>query len=315
MHQELEQAATEEKREEPDKNAREVDDSEEDNDSSWQSAEYAMTCIEIPLREAVDGPDGKEWKKAIYQEDRSLIENQVWEIVERPKNKKVIGTRIVLRNKIGGDGEVERRKARVVAKGFTQVQGVDYNESFSPVARLSSLRVLVAISATRKLKITQLDVTTAFLYGEIDTETYIEAPELLEETLEEMSRRDTDPAIRKAATEQLGKLRSGDQVCKLNRAIYGLKQAGRQWHEKLSSVLQKAGLQPTISDPCMYTNEEKTIVVLTYIDDLLVMTEKPEDEKTIVGVLASNFKIKDLGEMKFCLGIQVTRILMLNDPN
>ena len=115
---------------------------------AYEDAEFAMICTEIPFKEAINGPDNNEWRKAIYDETRSMIENNVWEIVSRPGDKKVIGFRTVLRNKIGSDGAIKRRKAKIVARGFTQVQGVDFDESFFPVARLSSLRILVAISET-----------------------------------------------------------------------------------------------------------------------------------------------------------------------
>lgn len=278
-----------------------------EDDSQWHDIEFAFSCSEIPLSEAISGPEQEEWKKAIAAETRSMLENNAWEIVDRPTDRKVIGSRTVLRNKYRSDGTLERRKARIVAKGFNQIPGIDFYESYSPVGRLSSLRLLFALSAKHHLAVTQLDVTTAYLYGDIDTETYMDLPELLLDSLDIISKMDPDPLIRDKAAKMLAKVRKGNQACRLIRAIYGLKQAGRQWHSTLTSTFKEAGLRPTHSDPCLFTDESKRIFVLVYVDDLLIATKDKKLEKHPIALLSQRFKIKNLGQPSYCLGIEIKK--------
>lgn len=135
---------------------------------------------------------------AVYEEMKCLVTHDTWEIVEKPADAKVIGSRIVLRDKHGSDGQLERRKARLVVRGFSQRPGIDFQETFAPVARLDSFRLLVALSARLDLTISQLDVTIVYLNSDIDTEIYRAKPPLLEEMLRRMIKeeRDTDLAVR-----------------------------------------------------------------------------------------------------------------------
>lgn len=119
----------------------------------------------------------------IGSEIRNLIENDTWKIVNRPTDRKVIGSRIVLRNKYGTDGSLERRKARVVARGFSQCPGIDFDETFAPVARLSSIRIATAIASEYNMIIRQFDVTAAYFNGHLDEEIFMEIPEMTEEAL------------------------------------------------------------------------------------------------------------------------------------
>ena len=291
----------------PEKNEQPSRAEDTNEDCGWLDANLAMTCTEIPLRAALNSPERNEWMEAILLETRSLLENDAWDITTRPTDRKVIGSRTVLRNKLKSDGTLERRKARIVAKGYNQIPGVDFCESFSPVARLGSLRILMALAAKHNLKVTQLDVTTAFLYGDIDQETYMELPEEFEQTLNTIALRETDPEIQKRSLGMLRQLRKGNQVCKLKRAIYGLKQAGRQWHCKLSEVLLTAGFSPTNCDACIFTDNKKKTFILVYVDDLLIATNDKDREKLVLKTLSEHFKVKNLGEAKFCLGIEINR--------
>lgn len=156
-------------------------ESSSDDEVEWHESGYALLASEISVSQVITGPDATEWKNAIYDEMKSLVANDTWELVEKPENGNVVGCRTVLRNKYKADGELEKRKARVVARGFSQRPGIDFQDIFAPVARLGSLRMLVALSAQLGMSISQLDITSAYLHGNMDVDVYMEAQELLKE--------------------------------------------------------------------------------------------------------------------------------------
>lgn len=184
--------------------------------------------------------------------------------MDKPPQEKVIGCRTVLRHKYKPDGSLDRHKTRVVAKGFAQRPGIDFFETFAPTARLSSLRLLMAIAVEYDLQVHQLDVTTAYLNGNMDTEIFMDKPELLSEMLERIVEEENDGELTSKAKVMLKDLSRGNKVCKLRRALYGLRQAGRQWYAKLSEAFKEMGLVPTSADPCVYLDSKtkgKTIVL------------------------------------------------------
>jgi hypothetical protein len=143
-----------------------------------------------------------------------IEKNGTWELVPRPKNKNVIGTKWVFRNKLNEDGQVTRNKARLVCKGYAQIEGINFEETFAPVARMEAICLLLAYACSKNVKVYQMDVKSTFLNGELEEEVYIEQPEgfqLSENT---------------------------DYVCKLKKALYGLKQAPRAWYSRLDKYLQ-----------------------------------------------------------------------------
>lgn len=131
----------------------------------------------------MSGHDTEEWLNAMTNEVLSIIKNDTWKLVERPENKTIIGSRFVLRNKLNTDGSILKRKARLVAQGFLQKPGVHFNETFSPVARLSSVRMVIAAAVKLNMKIQQFDVSTAYLNGELEEETFMEPPKYLKQVL------------------------------------------------------------------------------------------------------------------------------------
>ena len=143
-----------------------LDDSSNEDSSTWEDAQLVMSAIEIPYHQAITGPEKAEWHDAIYAEIRSLIINDTFDIVPRPKDAKDIKCRTVLRNKYNASRYLDRRKARVVAKGYTQHYGVDFLETFAPVARFDSFRLLMALAAKFSLSVSQLDVGTAYREGD-----------------------------------------------------------------------------------------------------------------------------------------------------
>jgi hypothetical protein len=218
----------------------------------------------------------------MVEEYASIMKNDVWEVVPRPEGKSVIGSKWIYKIKHVADGSVEKFKARFVAKGFSQKEGVDYDETFAPVARYTSIRAVISIAAEMGWKIHQMDVKTTFLNGIIEEEVYIEQPEGFE-----VQGRDS-------------------HVCRLKRALYGLKQAPRAWYSRIDNYLQGMGFTKSEADSNLYyiiVGGEPLILVL-YVDDLFLTGS----EKLIAECkrdLASEYEMKDLGLMHYFLGLEV----------
>ena len=214
---------------------------------------------------------------------RSLVENDVWELVQPPVNRKIVGSKWVFKVKRDGDGRVERYKARLVAQGYTQQRGADYDETFSPVVRMESLRTVIGLAARNGLKLHQLDVTTAFLNGRLQEEVYMYQPE--------------------------GFVAQGQEhlVCKLNRSLYGLKQSPRCWNSTLDNYLKKIGFLQSVSDPCVYISAlgKELAVVGVYVDDIVVACQSDEQLVRIYKDICQKFAMKDLGKLHHFLGIRV----------
>lgn len=224
------------------------------------------------------------WIQAMQTELKALQENNTWTMVSLPRGHKPIGCKWVFKIKYHSDGTVERYKARLVAKGYTQREGIDYTETFTPVAKLTTVRCLLATAAIRNWSLHQLDVQNAFLHGELSEEVYMQPP----------------PGFR----------RQGEQlVCRLNKSLYGLKQASRSWFQKFSSSIHDAGFEQSKADYSLFTKVcgNSFTAILLYVDDMIIAGN---DEEMIVDIkkfLNNNFRIKDLGPLKFFLGIEVAR--------
>lgn len=222
------------------------------------------------------------WKLAMDEEYQSIIKNDMWDIVPRPKGKYVVSSKWLFKIKHNVDGSIEKYKARFVARGFSQKEGIDYEETFAPVARYTSIRTIIVIAAARGWKLHQMDVKIAFLNGVIEEEVYIEQPEGYE--------------IQDRLTH----------VCRLKKALYGLKQAPRAWYERIDKYLLSLGFCKNDADSNIYfkvANDEMLILVL-YVDDLF-LTGKNEFIIRCKKELASEFEMKDLGLMHYFLGLEV----------
>jgi len=194
---------------------------------------------EVRIKDALSSPEAEEWLSAIQQEIRSVIANDTWTIVDRPKQSKVIGSRIVLRNKYRDDGALERRKARLVAKGCSQRPGIDCGETFAPVARMNSVRIATAFAAINNASIHHFDVTTAYLNSDLNEEVFMEVPDHMNDALHRILRQESQgSAMHTKCSNMIESLNQSDKVLALRKAIYGLRQAGRRWHEKLSKTLR-----------------------------------------------------------------------------
>ncbi len=253
----------------------------------------AKTAFKIPepksVAEALSGKYRDEWLAALLSELTSLEENQTWELTDLPSGKKPIKCRWVFKVKYNADGTVERFKCRLVAQGFTQRQGIDYDETFAPVAKHASFRSLMAIAAKEDLELKHLDIRTAYLNGLIDKDIYMTQP----------------PGFKSKSKA------TKDKVCKLKRCIYGLRQSGARWYTTLKSFLNEIGFESTPTDPCLFKRTETdgtTNYILIYVDDVILAGPNCSVLAEITSAFERRFrKIHDLGDLKWFLGVKVTR--------
>ena len=237
------------------------------------------------FRQMLKSPQKKEWEKAMKAEYDSLMSMGTWELVPRPENRKIIGGTWAYRIKQLASGAIEKFKARYCAQGFSQVEGVDYVETFAPVAKLVTLRLLLAIAIRFNLLVQQFDIETAFLNGYLEDTIYIEQPDGFKVKGKE------------------------NWVCRLVRSLYGLKQSPRLWNETLKTVMKSCGLTQSESDPCLFYRFTSTakLLVLVYVDDLVVAGTNQQAIDQLKQSLKKKFKLKELGDLSWCLGIQITR--------
>ena len=237
------------------------------------------------MQEAINHPTrGKQWEKAVRNEYESLIKNHTWDLVRRPKGRRIVTNKWALKHKKNEIARIVRLKARLVARGFSQIYGVDYLDTYAPVVKLASIRILLAIAAIYGLEIHQMDVVTAFLAGELEEEIFMEQPEGFEV----------------GTTED-------DLVCRLRRSLYGLKQAPRVWNQRIRHFLKSIGFDQTYSDPCVYINKETDVIIAMWVDDLIIFGKDMASINDLKAQLNEEYEMKDLGELKYFLGIQVHR--------
>ena len=236
------------------------------------------------IEEALVDPD---WVIAMQDELNQFEQQQVWKLVPRPKNKSVIGTRWVYRNKLDEDGIVIRNKARLVAKGYSQAEGIDYDETYAPVARLEAIRLFLAFAAFSNFKVYQMDVKSAFLNGKLDEEVHVEQPPGFE-----------NPEFL-------------DFVYFLFKAIYGLKQAPRKWYDTLSEFLIENGFVRGVIDKTLFSKKHKNdlILVQVYVDDIIFGSTNDNLCKRFAKLMQSRYEMSMMGELKFFLGLQVSQRL------
>lgn len=236
------------------------------------------------FREASQSPT---WCEAMDNEYQALIANNTWIVSSLPVNKMPVDCRWVYKVKIKQDGTEERKKARLVAKGFTQQAGLDYQETFSPVAKLASVRALLAVAASKNWHLHQIDINNAFLHGDLEEEVYMRMP---------------------PGYEQQGE-HGETLVCKLNKSIYGLKQASSQWNTKLSSFIISQGFVQSKSDYSIFSKKTSCsyTVLLIYVDDIIIGGNDLTYIEQFKKGLDNQFKLKDLGVLKYFLGLEVAR--------
>ena len=235
--------------------------------------------------EAMSDIDSKKWHQAMESEMDSMYTNQVWTLVDPPPGIRPIGNKWVFKRKIGSDGKIETYKARLVAKGYKQREGIDYEDTFSPVAMVKSIRILLAIAAHYDYEIWQMDVKTAFLNGNLEEDLYMDQPEGF------------------VSKDNIHK------VCKLNRSIYGLKQASRSWNIRFDDAVKSFGFTQNMDEPCVYKKVSGSAVVflVLYVDDILLIGNDVGMLSSVKVWLSKTFLMKDLGEASYVLGIKIYR--------
>lgn len=232
------------------------------------------------VQEAIASHDANNWKLAMKDEIKSLDENNTWSLVDLPPGRKPVKTKWVFKIKKDEAGKLVRHKARLVAKGCSQRYGIDYIETYSPVVRHTSLRFLMALAVKNGLHIDQMDAVTAFMQGDLTEEIYIEQPEGFND--------------------------GSNKVCKLNRAINGLKQSGRVWNIKLVKALKSFGLSQSKMDPCVFYTKSLDLLLAIWVDDIFIFWKDELILKKLKNSLSSTFKMKDMGQATNCVGIRIT---------
>jgi hypothetical protein len=229
--------------------------------------------------EAVSSKQCREWTQAIDDERTSLLTNDTFEIVDRKDGVNLVTTKWVFKVKQLPNGQIDKYKACLVARGFTQCYGIDYFETFSPVVRLEALRLLVAVAALKHYKIHQMDVPSAYLQSPLKEDVYLEPPEGIEVP--------------------------DGKVLHLKKGLYGLKQSGRLWNQTITQFFEKHGLLAIPADHSVFTNKDGTLTVALYVDDLLIFAPSEREMVDLKQGLTDQFKIKDLGEARYLLGVQL----------
>ncbi|KAA3465088.1 Retrovirus-related Pol polyprotein from transposon TNT 1-94 [Gossypium australe] len=226
-----------------------------------------------------------EWTKAAQQEYDALKHNQTWELVSLPPNRRAVGCKWVFRIKKHADGSVARYKGRLVVKGYLQEARIDFYETFSPVVKPTTIRVVLSLAVQFGWSLRQVDINNAFLNGDLNEEIYMLQP----------------PGFEQHNNGQ-------PLVCKLKKALYGLKQAPRAWFQKLKDYLVASGFILSKVDAFLFIKQNGDILlyVLVYVDDIIITGNHQSTIDAFVESLESRFSLKDLGKLSYFLGIEVT---------
>ena len=223
---------------------------------------------------------------AMQEELNQFERSEVWELVPRPSNQSVIGTRWVFRNKIDENGIIIRNKARLVAQGFNQEKWIDYEETFAPIARLEAIRMLLAFACFKDFVLYQMDVKSAFLNDFINDEVYVEQP----------------PGFQS--------FNFPNHVFKLKKALYGLKQAPRAWYERLSKFLLKKGFKMGKIDTTLFikTKDNDMLLVQIYVDDIIFSAINVSLCEDFSKCMHSEFEMSMMRALNFFLGLQIKQL-------
>ncbi|CAN1337340.1 Retrovirus-related Pol polyprotein from transposon TNT 1-94 [Linum perenne] len=225
------------------------------------------------------------WKKAVLEELKALEQNGTWEVVPLPHGKNTVDCKWLFTVKYKANGTIERFKARLVARGFTQSYGVDYEETFAPVAKLNTVRVLLSLAANLDWPLHQLDVKNAFLNGDLAEEVYMSFPPGVQNPKEGL-------------------------VCKLKKALYGLKQSPRAWFDRFTKAVKEGGYYQCQTDHTLFVKHSSTgkvSILIVYVDDIIITGDDVEEITSLKSRLAREFEIKDLGHLTYFLGMEVSR--------
>ena len=255
-----------------------------DEFASYLSVEMSDPANRV---EAINSNKATEWEKAMKKEYDSLLKNDMWDIVSRPESKKVVDSRWVFKTKKDEYGNIAKYKARLVARGFTQVPGQDFEETFSPVVTKNSLRIIIAKAAKENLFLFQIDIETAYQHQKLKEEIFMEQPSGFE----------------------AAHTTSESHVCRLNRVLYGLKQGAVELHKHLKEQFHNFGYKINSHDECVFWKKQENdyIICAVYVDDILCACTTRNMFDQFREDLGSVFPVKDLGESKWLLGMFIER--------
>jgi hypothetical protein len=219
------------------------------------------------------------------EEINNFTRNEVWYLVPC-SNQNIVGTKWVFCNKQDEHGVVTRNKARLVAKGYSQVEGLDFDETYTPVARLEPIRILLAYATYHGFKLYQMDVKSAFLNGPIKEEVYVEQPSSFEDS------------------------EYPSHVYKLSKALYRLKQAPRAWYECLRDFLITNGFKVGKADPTLFTKtiDKDLFICQIYVDDIIFGSTNKSSYEEFSRIMIQNFEMSMMGELKYFLGFQIKQL-------
>lgn len=257
--------------------------------AKYPSSEYVLLTDggePESFEEALDNEDKQHWLDAMKDEMKSLHDNHTFDLVMLPKGKRALRNRWIYKQKHDENAKKPRYKARLVVKGCNQKKGVDFEEIFAPVVKMSSIRVVLGLAASLNLEIEQLDVKTAFLHSDLKEDIYMEKPEGFKVKGKE------------------------EYVCKLKKCLYGLKQAPRQWYRKFDSFMGEQGYKKTYNDHCVFLKKfsgNDLIILLLYVDDMLIVGQNVEIIDSLKQQLSKTFCMKELGPAKNILGMRIIR--------
>jgi hypothetical protein len=251
---------------------------------SYRAFVASLQTVSIP-RDWQSAKQDPKWREAMIEELEALKKNKTWVLTKLPAEKKAVSCKWIYTVKQNPEGKVERYKARLVARGFSQTYGIDYDETFAPVAKMNTVRILVSCAANFGWKLHQLDVKNAFLHGDLQEEVYMEIP----------------PGF--------GTRETTGRVCRLKKSLYGLKQSPRAWFDRFKRVVCGMGYGQCNGDHTVfYRHSDRKITILAvYVDDIIITGDDQEEIKRLKECLSKEFEVKDLGNLKYFLGIEVAR--------
>ena len=247
---------------------------------TYKAAEENRNSEPKSFKEAMSSKNADNWMQAIKEELNAISDNETWEIADLPLGRRSVGSKWVFKEKKDSNGKTIRFKARLVAQGFSQKYGVDYDEVFAPVARQTTFRLLLSIAGTRKYHVRHYDIKSAFLNGKLEEEIFMKQP----------------PGFQ-----------TGSKVFRLKKSLYGLKQSARVWNQTLHDALVKQGFKQNIIDNCLYSwkSESSVCHILIHVDDLLVTGNDVNTTKRLMESIGRSFEMTNLGGATHYLGIDI----------
>lgn len=235
-------------------------------------------------KEAIEGPEAQQWIAAMDDEIKSHAENRTWTLTTLPANRKVVGSKWIFKRKLDEDGNIVRYKARLVAQGFSQKYGTDFDEVFAPVVRQVTFRTLLTVADQRGMLVKHAYVKTAYLHGELEEAVYMKQPTGYE-------------------------AQDRDAVCLIKKGLYGLRQAGCIWNKKIDGVVKQMGFRQSAHDPCLYvrSGSQGNTYLVIYVDDIVIACHSEEEYEDLMRDLNKHFTVSSFGNIRHFLGIQGQR--------